>query len=103
LFWSAWFADKPTPTDFYIDFMDCHLGEGCTQDDAIADLLMLPATDPKRGSALDLLVSWRINMEIMNPVEHEERRILMALSQVYLEWEKQTRRSVPNLMSLPNT
>jgi flagellar biosynthesis/type III secretory pathway protein FliH len=31
-------------------------------------------------------------MEITNQVEQEERRILMALSQVYLEWEKQTKR-----------
>jgi hypothetical protein len=43
------------------------------------------------GSALNLFVSWRINMEITNQVEQEERRILMALSQVYLEWEKQTK------------
>lgn len=28
----------------------------------------------------------------MEQVEQEERRILMALSQVYLEWEKQTKR-----------
>jgi flagellar biosynthesis/type III secretory pathway protein FliH len=33
-----------------------------------------------------------INMEITNQVEQEERRILMALSQAYLEWEKQTKR-----------
>jgi hypothetical protein len=31
-------------------------------------------------------------IEIMEQVEQEERRILMALSQVYLEWEKQTKR-----------
>jgi hypothetical protein len=68
------------------------MGKGRTQDDAIADLLMLPESDIKRGSALNLLVSWRINMEITNQVEQEERRILMALSQVYLEWEKQTKR-----------
>jgi hypothetical protein len=37
-------------------------------------------------------VSWRINIEITNQVEQEERRILMAVSQVYLEWEKQTKR-----------
>jgi hypothetical protein len=67
------------------------MGKGRTQDDAIADLLMLPESDPKRSNALNLLVSWRINMEITNQVEQEERRILMALSQVYLEWEKQTK------------
>jgi hypothetical protein len=67
------------------------MGKGRTQDDAIADLLILPESDPKRSNALNLLVSWRINMEITKQVEQEERRILMALSQVYLEWEKQTK------------
>jgi hypothetical protein len=37
------------------------------------------------------LVSWRINIELTQQVE-QEKRILMALSQVYLEWEKQTKR-----------
>jgi hypothetical protein len=68
------------------------MGKGRTQDDAITDLLILPESDIKRSNALNLLVSWRINMEIMEQVEQEERRILMALSQVYLEWEKQTKR-----------
>jgi hypothetical protein len=66
------------------------LGKGRTQEMAIADLLMMPESDPKRGPALDLLVSWRINMEVTEQVELEERRIIMALSQVYVEWEKQT-------------
>jgi hypothetical protein len=66
------------------------MGKGRTQDDAISDLLMLPESDARRSMGLDLLVSWRINMEIMEQVELEERRILMALSQVYVEWEKQT-------------
>jgi hypothetical protein len=77
-----------TPETLWLRLM----GKGRTQDDAIADLLMLPESDAKRSNALNLLVSWRINMEIMNQVEQEERRILMALSQVYLEWEKQTKR-----------
>jgi hypothetical protein len=51
---------------------------------------MLPASTPRRGVALDLLVSWRISMEVMEQVGQEERRILMALSQAYLEWEQQT-------------
>jgi hypothetical protein len=31
-------------------------------------------------------------MELTNQLESEEERTLMALSQAYLEWEKQTRR-----------
>ena len=65
------------------------LGKGRTQEDAIADLLMMPKSDPKRGLALDLLVSWRINMEVTEQVELEERRIIMAFSPVYVVWEKQ--------------
>jgi hypothetical protein len=67
------------------------MGKGRTQEDAIAELLMLPASTPRRGVALDLLVSWRISMEVMNQVGQEERRILIALSQAYLEWEQQTK------------
>ena len=68
------------------------LGSGRTQEDAIAELLLLPQNDPKRSSALSLLVSWRISMEVMDEVDREERRILMALSQAYQEWEQQTKR-----------
>jgi hypothetical protein len=35
------------------------------------------------------LVVWQISMEVMNQVDREEERILMALSQAYLEWERQ--------------
>jgi hypothetical protein len=68
------------------------LGKGDTQERAIAELLELPDRDPKRESALNLLVAWRINMEIVEEIQREEREIQMALSQAYLEWEKQTER-----------
>ena len=68
------------------------LGSGRTQEDAIAELLLLPEQDPRRSSALSLLVAWRISMEVMEQVDSEERRILMALSQAYQEWEQQTKR-----------
>jgi hypothetical protein len=68
------------------------LGKGDTQERAIAELLELPERDPKRESALNLLVSWRINMEIVEEFQREERDIQMALSQAYLEWENQTER-----------
>jgi hypothetical protein len=66
------------------------MGKGRTQEDAIAELLLLPETDQKRTNALNLLVSWRINIELTDQVNREEERVLMALSQAYLEWEKQT-------------
>jgi hypothetical protein len=77
-----------TPETLWLRLM----GKGRTQEAAIAELLAMPESDPKRSNALNLLVSWRINMEVTNQVESEEQRILMALSQTYLEWEKQTER-----------
>jgi flagellar biosynthesis/type III secretory pathway protein FliH len=77
-----------TPETLWLRLM----GKGRTQEAAIAELLEMPESDPKRSNALNLLVSWRINMEVTNQVESEEQRILMALSQTYLEWEKQTER-----------
>jgi hypothetical protein len=68
------------------------LGKGRTQEDAIEDLLLLPESDSKRMTALNLLVSWRINIGVSELFEREEESILMALSQTYLEWEKQTER-----------
>jgi hypothetical protein len=44
-------------------------------------------------NALNLLVTWRIKIEgVTNLIEQEEEVALMALSQAYLEWEKQTKR-----------
>jgi flagellar biosynthesis/type III secretory pathway protein FliH len=36
-----------------------------------------------------LLVRWQINIEITATVDEEEEQFLMALSQAYLEWERQ--------------
>ena len=68
------------------------LGKGQTQEDAIEELLLLLESDPKRSSALGLLVSWQISIDLTDNVDLEERRILMALSQADLEWEKDTKR-----------
>jgi hypothetical protein len=68
------------------------LGKGRTQEDAIEELLLLPESDGRRSSALGLLTAWRITIEWMDEVDPEERQILMALSQAYLEWETETKR-----------
>jgi hypothetical protein len=82
-------AELPvTPDTLWIRLM----GKGRTQENAIEELILLRETDPKRANVLNLVVSWRINIGITNQVENEEQRILMALSQAYVEWEKQTRR-----------
>ena len=77
-----------TPETLWIRLM----GKGTMQESAIEELILLRETDLKRANALNLLVSWRISMELTNQLESEEERTLMALSHAYLEWEKQTRR-----------
>jgi hypothetical protein len=67
-------------------------GKGRTQEDAIEELLLLPESDGRRSSALGLLTAWRITIEWTNEVDPEERQILMALSQAYLEWQTETKR-----------
>ena len=70
------------------------LGRGATQADAIAELLALDRTDPRRNLALNLLVQWRITLEITAPINQlteEDQRAVMALSQAYAEWEQITR------------
>ncbi len=66
------------------------LGKGRKQQKAIAEVLSLPATDPRREMALRLLVSWKVTIEATGEVDPEERELTMALSQAYLEWEKKT-------------
>ena len=78
----------PTPETLWLRLM----GKGTLQESAIEELILLRDTDLKRANALNLLVSWRISIELTNQLESEEKRTLMALSQAYLEWEKQTRR-----------
>ncbi len=66
------------------------LGKGRTQQRAIAEVLSLPTTDPRREIALRLLVSWKVTIESTGELDPEERELAMALSQAYLEWEKKT-------------
>jgi hypothetical protein len=66
------------------------LGKGGTQQRAIAEVLSLPTSDPRREMALRLLVSWKVTIESTGEVDLEERELAMALSQAYLEWEKKT-------------
>jgi hypothetical protein len=66
------------------------LGKGSTQEQAIAEVLATPKGDPRRGRILQMLAGWKITLEIDNPADDEERGVMMALSQAYLEWEKQT-------------
>jgi predicted transposase/invertase (TIGR01784 family) len=68
------------------------LGRGKTQDRAVRELLELPQGDFFRQTILELLISWRVSMEINNTVEAEDREVFMTLSQTYLEWKEATKR-----------
>jgi Domain of unknown function (DUF4351) len=64
------------------------LGRGRVLQHAIAEVLALPDADNHRVAALQLLVSWKISIEVTGIQTEQEDA--MALSQAYLEWEQQT-------------
>jgi hypothetical protein len=66
------------------------LGRGSTQEEAIREVLALPTTDPQRRRILQMLTSWKVRIEMIEPLDTEDEEWLMALSQAYLEWEQQT-------------
>lgn len=66
------------------------LGKGQTQQQAITEVLNFSADDPLRDRILQLLVNWKINLEVTGAFEQEEQSLMATLSQAYLEWEQQT-------------
>jgi hypothetical protein len=68
------------------------LGRGQTQRQAVRELLTLPERDIFRRRVTELLLSWRVSVEIQNILESEDREVFMALSQSYLEWKEATKR-----------
>jgi hypothetical protein len=66
------------------------LGKGSTQTQAISEVLAIPASDPRRMVALQLLSTWKITLETSGLID-EDREVFMALSQAYLEWEARTK------------
>jgi len=65
------------------------LGKGGTQQGAIAEVLSFPLEDPRRLSVLQLLVTWKVSLEVNGLVEQEDET-MVQLSQAYLEWEQRT-------------
>ena len=67
------------------------LGRDKVQQQAIAELLALPRSDPYRDRVLQLLINWRVTIKLpdlnLNQQEQEERNVMVALSQAYYEWE----------------
>ncbi len=67
------------------------LGRDQTQQQAIAELLALSTADRRRSRVLQLLVNWRITLELSSELEQEEQSLMATLSQAYFEWEQQTK------------
>jgi hypothetical protein len=71
------------------------LGKGKVQQAAIAEVLAFDKGDIRRESILQLLMSWKISMELTGSIaqarEQEEIELMAKLSQAYVEWEQRTR------------
>ena len=57
----------------------------------IQTILSFPANDPRRSVVLQLLVTWKISLEITQDFEQEEADTMVQLSQAYVEWEERTK------------
>ena len=66
------------------------LGKGETQKRAIAQICSFPAEDPLRSVALQLLVTWKVSLELTQFAAQEDEETMVLLSQVYVEWEERT-------------
>lgn len=75
-----------TPTTLWLRL----LGRGKTQEQAIREVLALPKSDPRRANVLQLLVSWKISLELNAELAQEEVNLMAVLSQAYQEWEQAT-------------
>jgi hypothetical protein len=67
------------------------LGRDATQQQAIAEVIALPKDDPRRNRVLQLLVNWRVTLELSDVIDATEGDLMASLSQAYLEWEQRTR------------
>ncbi|MEG3437910.1 hypothetical protein V0288_12350 [Pannus brasiliensis CCIBt3594] len=67
------------------------LGRGKVQSQAVREWLQLPIENSLRQNVTELLVSWRVTIEIQNLLEEEDREVFMTLSQTYLEWKEATK------------
>lgn len=61
------------------------LGKGRVQAQAIEEVAALPAANPYRQNALDLLGNLKVILEARETIEPEERELVMQLSPLYLE------------------
>ncbi|MCL1471649.1 hypothetical protein [Argonema antarcticum] len=68
------------------------LGKGTTQQQAINEITALPPENPLRRNVLELISTWRINVERKDNLTEDERELIMNLTPAYLEWRENTLR-----------
>ena len=67
------------------------LGRGQTQENAIADVVALPLSDPRRAPILRMLCAWKLVTIEKNPSLFENAETTtMAYPQIFLDWETAT-------------
>ena len=67
------------------------LGRGRVQQRAIDELEGLPAVNPFRSKALELVLSLRRDLEAKQDVDRDDRELIMRLSPLYLQEKEQSR------------
>lgn len=68
------------------------LGKGITQQQAINEITALPPENRLRRNILELISTWRINVERKDNLTEDERKLIMNLTPAYLEWRENTLR-----------
>ncbi|AFZ57802.1 hypothetical protein H6G54_16585 [Anabaena cylindrica FACHB-243] len=67
------------------------LGKGKTQKQAVEELVKLSEDTEKWDHLLEILASWRKNIEVTDNVNDEERELIMNLSPAYLKQREEWR------------
>jgi len=67
------------------------LGKGTTQKLAVEELINLPKNNRYRRNLMDILASWRKNLELRTKLTSEEREDFMNLSPAYLKEKEEWR------------
>ncbi|MBD2079678.1 flagellar assembly protein H [Leptolyngbya sp. FACHB-17] len=66
------------------------LGRDRTQERAIREVLALPPDHHRRNTILRLLTNWKIRIDLGELVNFCDSEAIMAFSEAFLEWERQT-------------
>lgn len=67
------------------------LGKGRTQTQAVEELVDISQESDKWNYLLEILASWRKNIEVKNDISNEERDLMMSLSPAYLQQREEWR------------